>query len=99
MKATNVVSLCSSSHVVKKVTYRQNRENEARMQVTMILGVPSHTRIFDSLSYFFITASRSIGACCNLGSLFFLENNKANSSSGNNVNGCDVIRRSHCSYD
>ena len=44
------------------------------MQLTKTLGLPSHTRTLDSLSYFFITASTSIGPSA--ATAFFL--NKAN---------------------
>ena len=47
----------------------QNRENTARTRVTASFGVPSQMRVLDSWSYFFITASRSIGSW---GTVFFL---------------------------
>ena len=59
IKATKEVRRISSSQLAKRVTYRQNREKVARMQVTTSFGLPSQTRVLDSLSYFFITASRS----------------------------------------
>ena len=49
----------------------QNRENAAKTQFTTVLGAPSQTRVLDSLSNFFITASKSIGSSAL--ETFFLE--------------------------
>ena len=48
-------------------------EKSARIEVTTILGVPTQTRVVDSLSYFFMIASRSIGSVASTVALFFLK--------------------------
>ena len=51
----------------------QNKEKAAKIQFIIIFGVPSQTRVLDSRSNFFITASKSIGSSTVV--FFFLENN------------------------
>ena len=72
IQAMKEVSRISSSQPVNSVTYRQKMEKAARMQVTTTLGLPSQTRTLDSRSYFFMTASRSMGSWT-AGADFFLK--------------------------
>ena len=62
INAINVVRRNSSSQVANSVTYIQNMEKRASIQVTTILGTPSHILVLDSRSYFFITESRSMAS-------------------------------------
>ena len=60
MQPRNSDRRVSGNTVLKSVMYRQYTENVAMIQPTMVLGMPCHTRVFDSRSYFFITASTSV---------------------------------------
>ena len=62
VQAMKEVRRCSSSQLVNRVTQMQNREKEARTQLTAILALPSQIRTLDSWSYFFMTDSRSMGS-------------------------------------
>ena len=59
MKARNMDRRDSGSAVLNRVMYRQYREKLIMTSFTRILGTPSQTRVLDSRSNFFMTASTS----------------------------------------
>ena len=58
-KPRNIMSLCSSWAFESRVERMQYREKAAMMRSMATLALPVQMRVFDSLSYLRMTASRS----------------------------------------
>ena len=66
MKPRNRDSRRSGRALLNRVIRMQYTEKPAINARSIVLGTPSHTRVLDSRSYFFITASTSAWMSCSM---------------------------------